>query len=306
MSVSDNQVRYCFAAMRPHQWTKNAIVFAPALFGKTLFVAPAFASASVTFAAFCLLSGCIYLVNDLIDLDEDRAHPVKRERPLPSGKLRAGVARSAAVVTGLTGVGMLFGLVSPVAGAIGLAYLGQAVLYSLALKHLVILDVMFIAVGFILRILAGAVAVGVPPSHWLLLCTLNLSLFLGFVKRRAELAELGDAAGQHRRVLDQYSPSFLDQMVAIVTSATVICYALYTVDERTVNIFGTRMLVATVPFVLYGMFRYLYLTYHQHLGGNPARVLLADVPLLLDVLGWGAVCAAVIYGHETIRSWLPL
>ncbi len=168
-----------------------------------------------------------------------------------------------------------------------------------------ILDVGFIALGFIFRILAGAIATSTEPSHWLLLCTFTVALFLGFAKRRAELINLGDGAAGFRSVLADYSEGFLDQMIAIVTTTTLICYILYTVDERTASIFGHRGLVVTVPFVMYGIFRYLYLTYHQRAGGSPTKTILMDPLLILNNLCWGAACVAVIYWGDRFADWIP-
>jgi len=296
------QIRYMIEGMRPHQWIKNLFVFAAPIFGKQLFVPSKFFAVCVTFAAFCLLSSAVYLLNDLTDLEEDRQHPSKRRRPLPSGRLRPGFAQGGAAVVGVVSLGALFLLAPWQAGMVAVVYLATNVLYSVFLKHVVILDVMFIAAGFIFRILAGSFATGVRPSYWLLLCTLNVSLFLGFVKRRAEITTLGDAAPNHRSVLAHYSPAFLDQMISIVTGATLVCYILYAVDPQT----ETRMLVATVPFVMYGLFRYLYLSYHLSQGGNPTKVVLLDKAFLLNVGLWGLACIIIMYYHETIRGWLPV
>ncbi len=301
---SGSRVWFLIEAMRPHQWIKNTFVFAAPLFGKQLFEISTFLSASITFIGFSLLSSTVYLMNDLNDLEEDKQHPTKRKRPLPSGRLTPGLAKSMMCLLGVVSLALLL-FISPQAGFIGMIYLVINVLYSMFVKHMVILDVMCIATGFILRLLAGAYATDVEPSYWLILCTLNVSLFLGFVKRRAELVVLGNAASEHRSVLADYSETFLDQMISIVTSATLICYILYTVDVRTVtDVHHTRMLVATVPFVMYGVFRYLYLTYHLKQGGSPTKAILVDKAFLANIFLWAFACALIIYQHDKLHALL--
>ncbi len=292
-------------ALRIHQWVKNGFVFAAPLFAREILHPHSLFASVVTFAAFCLASSAAYLFNDILDLEEDKLHPEKRKRPLPSGALSVPAAVILANALAMIAVLVTALSVSVETAAIIAIYLALNTLYSIFLKHVVIVDVMFIAVGFLLRIFAGAAATSVPPSYWLLLCTLNLSLFLGFAKRRFELIALEGNAVNHRRVLEHYSTGFLDQMIAIVTATTMVCYILYTVDERTVSVFRTRLLVATVPFVLYGMFRYLYLAYHRGTGGNPSKALLTDVPLALTVVLWIASCLVIIYFGQDLSSWLP-
>ena len=291
-------------AMRCHQWVKNLFVFAAPLFGKQLLEPANLASTLVTFAAFCLGSSAVYLLNDLVDLNEDRQHPIKKKRPLASGKISISYAITAMLSLSIASLAISALFVSTLTAGILAIYMISNVLYSKLLKHIVILDVMFIAVGFVLRILSGASATGVTPSFWLLLCTMNISLFLGFAKRRAELVVLGNDAVNHRSVLQNYSKTFLDQMIAIVTSSTVVCYILYVMDPRTVEFFGSPMLVATVPFVMYGLFRYLFMAYHKEEGGSPTKAMLMDKAFLLNIFLWGLISMLIIYAHDDIEAWL--
>lgn len=291
--------------VRPQQWVKNAFVFAAPMFAGVITQPPEAVRSLVVFVSFCLASSAVYVLNDVVDLARDRAHPTKKLRPLPAGQAKRGPAVILALLLSLFSLGLALGIGPSAAGVIVAAYLIANILYSFYFKQVVILDVMFLALGFILRVLAGAAATAVPPSHWLLLCTLMVSLFLGFTKRRAELVGMNDAASNHREVLEHYSAGFLDQMIAIVTGATLVCYILYTVDERTVRIFGSYGLVATVPFVLYGLFRYLYLSYHREGGGSPTETILRDWPFLVNLILWGVTCLAVIYKGPIISKWLP-
>lgn len=248
----------------------------------------------MAFAIFCLLSGAVYLVNDLVDVEQDRRHPVKRDRPLASGNLSRSVAIAAAlvmVVVGLAGafsIGTRFGVASVV-------YFVTMTAYSLALKNVVILDVLIVAMGFVLRAVAGALAIDVAFSNWLLVCTLLLALFLALAKRRHELTLLAGEAAEHRRILGEYSPYLLDQMIAVVTASTLVSYAFYTLADETVDRFGTDRLIWTLPLVVYGIFRYLYLVHRKEEGGNPTKVLLNDKPILVTVALWAATIVTLIY-----------
>jgi len=286
-------------ALRPRQWTKNFFIFAGLVFSQHLIDAVQVLAVLGAFVVFCMASGCIYLFNDLVDLQRDRLHPLKSQRPLASGRLAVGVARWAlAGLLGLTvGLGYLLGL--PFLTVI-LTYLAIQILYSLLLKRIVILDVFCIAAGFVLRVLAGAVVIQVDVSRWLVVCTLMVSLFLGLAKRRHELTLAGEDATSHREVLAEYSPGLLDQLISVVTAATVLSYTLYTVDPETVAKFGTGNLVLTVPFVLYGVFRYLYLIHMKGggaggAGGSPESTLLNDRPLLVNIALWGLTVVFVLY-----------
>ncbi len=305
MVLLSTHVQTIIEAMRIRQWIKNGFVFAAPLFARQIAVPDKALAVFAAFAAFCLASSAVYAMNDLIDLRRDRLHPVKRMRPLASGRLTISAAIGMALGLAAAALALSLLMLPLFATMVLIAYILSNLLYSLYLKHLVILDVMFLAVGFILRVLIGAAAAAVSPSHWLLLCTLTVSLFLGFTKRRAELIDLEGRAHSHREVLEHYSHDFLDQMVSISTGATLLCYILYTVDARTAEVFHTRGLIATVPFVLYGVFRYLYLSYHRNDGGNPAELILRDRPFLLNLALWGAACTVIIHYGPQMAAWLP-
>ncbi len=243
---------------------------------------------------FCVLSGVVYLVNDLFDQDADRRHPTKRFRPIASGELSPGVAVvwAFALAAAALGAALWLGAVFAVVAA---AYLLLFVLYSRWLKHVVIVDVMTIAIGFVLRTVAGAAVIGVPVSDWLLVCTVLLALFLGLSKRRHELTLLADSAAGHRRILDEYNPYLLDQMISVVTASTLMAYIIYCTSQETIERFGTRNLVLTVPLPIYGILRYLYLVHRRDGGGNPSELLITDRPLLICVALWGLVTTLVIY-----------
>ncbi len=288
-------LRNLIISLRPNQWTKNLVVFAGLIFGRQLLNPAALVSTLASFGVFCALSGAVYLINDVADRQADRLHPEKRHRPIASGALPAGPAIASAVGLAVAALA--------VAGAIGLpllavatSYLLLLTLYSGPLKRVVILDVLTIALGFVLRAAAGAVAIDVPISHWLLVCTILLALFLALAKRRQELTMLAGNASHHRASLSEYSPALLDQMIAIVTASTLMAYALYTVSPETVAKFGTDRLLFTFPFPLYGIFRYLYLVHQRQGGGSPAEMLLKDRPLLACVALWAVTVAAIIYG----------
>ena len=289
--------------MRPQQWVKNLLVFAALVFGKELFNLDSVVRALMAFVAMCMAASAVYVFNDLRDVVQDRLHPLKCRRPLASGRVGLNTARSVALVLSLGACALAFAL-TPAAAYTILFYLAINVVYSTTAKHVVILDVMVLAFGYVLRVLLGSQAVGVAPSYWLFLCTLNVSLFLALGKRRAELVALESDAQHHRRVLEHYSLSFLDQMIGIVTSATLVCYILYTVDSRTIETFDTGLLVLTVPFVLYGLFRYLYLLYHRQQGDAPTTTILLDRAFLANGVLWGLACVAVIYWHEAIERVL--
>ena len=290
--------------MRVHQWIKNFFVFAAPLFAKELTEPDQFIRTCGAFFAFCFMSSAVYALNDLADIERDRQHPRKRLRALASGALSVRYAISLMVILVIASLVVAYVFGGPRTTAVLVTYAVANVLYSYVLKYLVILDVGFIAVGFILRIMAGAYATDTEPSYWLILCTLNVSLFLGFAKRRGEIVALGQGAQSHREVLEHYSESFLDQMISIVTTSTLICYILYTVDDRTREFFGTRALVVTVPFVMYGIFRYLYLTYQRGEGGSPTRAILMDPVFLLNGVLWGIACIIVIYYGPELRQLL--
>ena len=282
-------------SLRPAQWPKNLFVFFGLIFGEKLFDPQAVGRAVGTFGAFCLLSGAVYLVNDIRDRDVDRLHPLKSGRPIASGALSRSTAAIAAGALAAVGLAGAFWIGRELA-IVAVMYLALLGLYSAWLKHVVIVDALTIALGFVLRAIAGAVAIDVPFSHWLLLLTLLLAMFLALSKRRAELVALAEDASGHRRILAEYSPYLLDQMIAVVTASTLLAYALYTVSPDTVAKFGTDRLIYTVPFPLYGIFRYLYLVHRRDGGGNPSETLLTDRPLLACVALWGMAVVAILYG----------
>src|SRR5262245_21033235 len=274
-------------SLRPHQWTKNLVVLVALGLSKHLFDRGPLLQALLAFAIFCGLSGTVYLLNDVADVERDRLHPLKRRRPIASGALPVRVAALAALVLGLGCLGLAVVLGWPFV-ACAVAYLGLNLLYSFRLKEVVIVDVLCVSLGFVLRAVAGAVAIGVVFSEWLLVCTLLLALFLTLAKRRHELTSLSDEATGHRKILAEYSPYLLDQMIAVVTASCVTAYAFYTTAADTREKFQTERLPWTLPFVLYGIFRYLYLVHQKSKGGSPTDVLLTDRPLLLAVALWAA------------------
>jgi 4-hydroxybenzoate polyprenyltransferase len=288
-------LRLVVVAARPGEWIKNVALLAPLFFSHNLLDRELFTLSLVAFAYFCIASSGVYLINDICDRDGDRKHPQKRNRPIASGALPVGAAVTAAVCLFATAV---FGglLLNGPFGLIISSYVALNILYSTWLKHVVILDVFCIAVGFVLRVVAGAVVIDVEMSHWLLICTMLLALFLGFSKRRYELVNLTKDASLHRRVLTEYDPHFLDMMIGIVTSVTVVSYVFYTISNETIQRFHTDKLLLTVPFVLYGIFRFLYQVYHRNGGGNPSRTLVTDGPLLVNIILWGAACGIIVYG----------
>jgi len=275
--------------LRPHQWLKNGFVFVGLLFGHAWRDAAPVQAALAAFVAFCLLSSAVYVFNDLADREQDRRHPEKKKRPLASGAV--GVPAALALATACLLGGLVLAFAASEAPWIFVAYLLMNVAYNLGAKHIVVLDVFIIAAGFMLRILAGTVGIGIPPTHWLLLCGLMLTLFLGFAKRRAELEALPEDSAGHRRVLEHYSAPMLDQFIGLAATGTVVSYALYTVSAETIELHGTPWLIASVPFVLYGLLRYLFLLHRRGGGGDPARELLRDRHLVLAFVGWLAVVA---------------
>lgn len=284
-------------SLRPNQWTKNFLVFAGLIFSeqRKLRDPSAVADACLAFGIFCLLSGAIYLINDVRDRDADRLHPTKSQRPIASGAVAPGVAVGVAVLLMAVSLAGAFAINRPF-GLVATTYAVLLGFYSLSLKHIVILDVLTLSLGFVLRAVAGTVAIAVPTSNWLLLVTLLLALFIALSKRRAELVTLADGARDHRPSLAEYSPHLLDQMISVVTASTLLAYAFYTMSPDTVQKFGTEHLIYTVPFPLYGIFRYLYLVHRREGGGNPSEMLLTDRPLLVCVALWVLMVVLVLYG----------
>jgi 4-hydroxybenzoate polyprenyltransferase len=280
--------------MRPAQWIKNGFVLAVLVFASRLTDPTAVRHALAAFAAFCLVASGTYLWNDMLDREADRAHPEKQHRPIASGRLSPVVASVAGSIFLVSGAWTAF-LVNRPTGLVLLTYMMMNILYVFWLKHMAILDVMCIALGFVLRVMAGASAVDVTASHWLLLCTFLLALFLGVAKRRNEIATLADGKGKHRKVLNQYSIEWLDQAGTVLSGAAIVSYALYTVAPETQARFHTDSLIYTVPFVVYGILRYLHLTHFSSVSGNPTAALTGDKSLMLCVGAWLTTCALMIY-----------
>ena len=280
--------------LRPHHWVKNGFVVAPLIFADLLLDGPSLILASGAFAAFCLVSSSVYAFNDIFDREQDRNHPTKKNRPLASGEIT--VQTAAAMGSILMAAGILGGIV--IGGAFLLwliSYLILQVAYNLLLKNIVILDILAIAMGFVIRAVAGSLAIGVVISPWLILCSLLIALFLGFAKRRQEIVLMGAGAMEHRSILGEYSVPLLDQLIGIGTAATIVCYAIYTLTPEVTQRLGSKYLILTLPFVLYGIFRYLYLVHVHDKGGSPTRDLLSDTPLLLSILMWTLTSVALIY-----------
>jgi 4-hydroxybenzoate polyprenyltransferase len=281
--------------LRPAQWPKNVFVLAPLFLAQKLGEPAAVRASVVAFVAFCLASSAVYIINDIRDRDEDSRHPLKKHRPIASGDLSPVLAAALAVVLLVATAALARPLGSTFALLVGV-YVALNLLYSSGLKRVVILDVMILSVGFVLRVAGGAAAIRVEVSSWLFLCTIFLALFLAFSKRRHELVLLREAASDQRHVLIQYSQTFLDQMINVVTASCVISYALYATDPATVAKVGTNNLVLTVPLVLFGIFRYLYLVYQKTDDRSPTEVLLRDAPFLVNVVLWGLAVLWIVYG----------
>jgi 4-hydroxybenzoate polyprenyltransferase len=287
-------VRAVAVSLRPHQWTKNLVVLAALAFSKHLFDPQPLSRALLAFALFCGLSGTVYLLNDVADVERDRLHPTKRLRPIASGALSVRTAVALAIALGTLCVGLSF-LLGPTFATCAAIYLVLNLAYSFRLKEVVIVDVLAVSFGFVLRAVAGAVAVAVHISEWLLILTILLALFLTLAKRRAELTSLNQGASEHRKILAEYSPYLLDQMISVVTASCVTAYAFYTTAADTREKFQTDRLVWTLPFVLYGIFRYLYLVHQKEKGGSPTDVLLTDRPLLVAVALWALAVVLIVY-----------
>ncbi len=287
-------------AMRPKQWTKNGAVFMAAVFTVNLYwrpgdIASLLSVFGLSFAAFVIFSGlssAVYLINDVTDFERDRLHPKKSRRPIAAGLVSPRLAIATATVLLLISLPLSF-VLEPGFGLVAVLYVLSQLLYSFYLKHEVILDVFTIAAGFALRVVGGGLAISVPISPWLYVCTILGALFLALAKRRNELTLLEGTAIDHRRSLQEYSASFLDQMIGVVTSSTVIAYSLYTFSAE--NLPANHAMMLTIPFVLYGLFRYLYLVYMRGRGGSPDEALLSDRPLLMTAVLWVFLSLVVLY-----------
>ena len=292
-SVTTRGISGLLISLRPEQWTKNLILFAALIFGQRLFDPAAVGRSLAAFLIFCALAGAVYLINDVSDREADRRHPLKRARPIAAGEVTPPLAVGSAGLILVAALALAFALQTTF-GWIASAYVALFVLYSRVLKHVVILDVLTIAIGFVLRAAAGAAVIAVPMSQWLLVCTILGAMFLGLSKRRHELTLLAEAAPEHRRILEEYNPYLLDQMIGVVTASTLVAYMIYCTSPETTEKFGTTNLVLTTPFAIYGIFRYLYLV-HQKGAGSPSEVLLTDRPLVATIALWGLAVIAIIY-----------
>jgi len=280
--------------LRPAHWAKNVFVLAPLVFAQKLSDPEALENGLMGFAAFCLASSAVYVFNDIRDRAEDRLHPLKRHRPIAAGTVSVGSA--AVLFAGLVVVSLT--LATSLGWhffAVLVIYLVLNQIYSAGLKHTVILDVMIVSLGFVLRVVAGGEAVDVQVSAWLLLCTFFIALFLAFSKRRHELILLAEDASGQRPVLSHYSPAFLDQMINVVTASTVVAYAMYAISPETIEKFHTRNLIYTIPMVLFGIFRYLYLIYQKPTTRNPTEAILRDPPFLINIFIWALAALWIVY-----------
>ena len=286
-------MRDFFSLLRIKQWIKNLFVFAPIVFSKKFFDLNYLLSTIVVFFLISFISSGLYILNDIVDIERDKLHPDKKNRPIASGRVNKNFALLLSSI--LIIIPLIFSLFMQLnLFLIFLVYIVLNVLYSFFLKKVVIIDVMVISLNFVLRVFSGSMLFSIPISSWLILCTIFLSLFLGFSKRRFELSSLGNNAVNHREVLSLYSIPFLDQMITVVTASTIISYALYTVSEETVRRFGSG-LIYSLPFVLYGIFRYLFIVYVKGKGGDPTKIVTEDVPLIIDVLLWIIFIMIFIY-----------
>lgn len=280
-----NKIQAFIRLIRPKQWVKNIFVFTGVIFGEMqnrheLLLLAFFAALS-----FCLISSAVYIFNDIMDVEQDRKHPVKKLRPIASGEISYYQA--------LLAMNLFFLLSFALGSNVSLfhqlflaSYLAINVLYTLWLKHVVIIDVFCIASGFMLRILSGTIGIGIPPSKWLLLCGMMITLFLGFTKRKAEILQLKESKQEHRKVLEAYDSGFLDELIGITASAVIMAYSLYTMSEETIRIHHTDNLIMTIPFVVFALFRYIYLTHNKAMAGDPTSAILTDKPIILSVFLW--------------------
>lgn len=285
---------YIIETFRPRQWVKNILIFAGLIFSKNLFNPEKFLSSFLAFLIFCLVSGIVYTINDIIDLPYDKINPLKRKRPLASGRLKIFYAKLAVAILLPLSLAVSY-LFNYKFFLIVIGYILLQTLYTLYIKNLPILDILSISFGSLLRVIAGTVVIDVSISSWLIICTLLLALLLALSKRRYELVTLNIALESKRKVLKDYDLQLLDQMITITTASVLITYSLYTMSQETIERFGTSNLVFTVPFVLYGIFRYLYMVYKKGFGESPEGAFLADKPLMIDVILWIIMVFVIIY-----------
>ena len=293
-------VKDFFLSLRPYQCSKNVVIFAALVFAKELGSLHHILISVGAFLDFCILSGAVYMLNDVVDYEKDRFHPIKKDRPIASGRLNRSFAAAAGVSLYVLALILAY-VLSPGFFQVALAYSLVTIGYTYYFKNVAILDVMAISIGFVLRAIAGGVVLNVEVTFWLLLCTFLLALFLALSKRRHELVLLSEDASRHRTNLAEYSPYLLDQMIGVVTASCFIAYTLYTVSAETVAKFHTDKLSFTVPFVIFGIFRYLYLIHQKQEGGNPSLHLYSDRPLLISIILWVLACVGIIYSAQLPR-----
>jgi len=287
-------LRALVETLRPQQWVKNGFIFAALIFSQSLTRWDRCRQVMLATLVFCMVSSAVYVLNDILDASEDRHHPLKRLRPIASGRLSATTAGIVGAILGCCGLIGAWRLNTSFFGVV-VAYLALNVLYSTFLKRVLLIDVFIVAAGFVFRVIGGGLVIHVAISPWLIVCTTLLALFIALSKRRHELVMLGRRASDHRAILADYSPYFLDQLISIVTASTVVTYALYTLSPDVQSKFPGKRLEMTIPFVLFGIFRYLHLIHHRDQGGNPTRSLFTDPVLLSVVLFWAASVILIIY-----------
>lgn len=286
-------IKELIVSMRPRQWYKNLVIFIGIVFSLNLLNFDLWIDAAGAFAVFCALSGSIYLINDILDIEKDKNHPKKRLRPVASGKLKPAHAMVSAITVIIIVLGMAY-LINKLFLGAAITFFILILIYSVFLKHIIIVDIMIISTGFVIRAIAGCLAVGVLISPWLIICAFLLALFLGIGKRRHELVLLGEKSGEHRKILDGYSTEMLDQMINITTSALIMSYSLYTFFT------GKIFIMLTIPFVFYGLFRYIYLVHTENFGGEP-EMLFKDKGMLMSMVLWVLLVIFVLYGNSVFR-----
>jgi len=280
--------------MRPNNWLKNVFVIAPLFVSGSITNYESVVSSTLVFIAFCLMSSAVYFLNDILDRDRDKIHPEKRTRPIAAGEI--GLPVAVVMTVGLCSTSLALSIyVTPLVTGVLASYALVNVAYSLTLKHVVIADVFCIAIGFVFRVAAGAFAIGVQPTAWIIVATFLLSLFLALAKRRNELLVLGGDSTDHRPILDAYTPQFVDELISVVTPLTLITYLLYTLDPETTRRMNTDYLYTTGIFVVFGIFRYLYLVHRKNLGGSPTDIVVRDAPMIFAIVGWIAAFSIVVY-----------
>lgn len=295
MTIATSRIALYAGVLRIYQWPKNLVVFAALVFAQDLTDLERAVRSVAAFVILCGVSSAVYILNDLADMEKDRAHPEKRHRPIASGAIPLGMA--VGLMTALLALGIFFSYaLRPMFLVSVLSYLALNVAYTFWLKRVMIIDVMAIALGFVIRGIAGALVIDVTFSNWLVVCTLFLALFLALGKRRREIGLLEAEALNHREVLGHYSVPYLDALMVILAGTTLLTYTIYTCSPEVVQRTGTDKLYLTLPFVVYGLFRYLYLVHHRRGGGDPSRTLVKDIPILATVLLWGLTCIAILYG----------